>query len=224
MIPRLFIFYIWTKEYVMVVFNELRITDDKKCLIVDCEIEDTSMYRGMYIDSICVEYYKNVTEDGTPSDSAYVLYEKDELEAGKTGMRLMLKSSQLDKETFGTDTFDKGMFFVTVCCDGEPTPEAAAMMASCDCGTDNTVDVGVAVDWYSIYQYGIAYAAKLAYGCGDPCSQPIGFESFVLPWYALRLAIDTCNWILAKKLWEKFMKALIGAAGFTESGRSCGCR
>ena len=104
----------------MVIFNELRITEDKTCLIVDCSIEDLEGYRGMYIDSVYVEYYKNVTEDGVPSDKAICLYEKADGDIGMTALRKTLNASSLDKETFGTDTFAGGLFFVTVFCDGVP--------------------------------------------------------------------------------------------------------
>ena len=203
----------------MVIFNELRITEDKDCLIVDCSIEDIEGYRGMYIDSVYVEYYKNVTEDGVPSDSAICLYEKADTETGKTAIRKTLNASSLDRDTFGTDTFAGGLFFVTVMCDG--TPENPELLASYSCGADNTTDVGVAVDWHSVYSLGMGYAARLAYNCENPCDIPDGFENFILYWYALQLAIATCDWLQVRKLWDKFMRALVGNEGAVAGG--CGC-
>ena len=205
----------------MVIFNDLRITEEKDCLIVDCYIEDIDGYDGMYIDSIYVEYYKNVTDDGVPSDKAIAIYQKGENDVGQTGMRVSLKSSQLNKKTFGTDTFDEGLFFVTVTCDG--TPKNPAILESYSCGADNTVDVGVAIDWHSVYTLGMGHAAKLAYGCTDPCDVPAGFESFVLYWYALQLAISTCDWPLVRKLWDKFMRSIKGVGHGMTLSSGCGC-
>lgn len=206
----------------MVIFNDLRITEDKQCLIVDCAIEDVDGYDGMYIDSIDVEYYKNMTDDGTPSDKSINLYTKPDGEVGSRSMRVTLNASQLNKKTFGTDTFDKGLFFVTVVCDGTPTNPS--ILAGYSCGADDTVDVGVAVDWHSIYTLGMSYASQLAYGCEDKCVQPSGFESFVLYWYALQLAISTCDWILVKSLWDKFLRALVGNMGTSTLTGGCGCK
>ena len=205
----------------MVIFNELRITEDKECLIVDCSIEDIDGYDGMYIDSVTVEYYKNVTEDGSASDHAITMYEKTDGAVGITSYRGTLKASSLDKETFGTDTLAGGLFFITVSCDG--TPENPEILASYSCGADNTIDVGVAIDWHSVYSLGIGYAAKLAYNCEDPCDIPDGFENFILYWYALQLAISTCDWFQVRKLWDKFMRALAGNGTVVSSGGGCGC-
>lgn len=205
----------------MVIFNDLRITEDKDCLIVDCYIEDIDGYEGMYIDSVKIEYYKNFTDEGCVSDHALTLYEDDGAE--KTSVRCLLNKSTIEAqaETFGTDTFDGGLFLVTVECDG--TPSNASVLAQYTCGSDSTVDIGVVVDWQSVYRQGMGYAAKLAYGCDNPCEVPSGFEQFILYWYALQLAISTCDWLQVKKLWDKFLRAFHGGGQAVSVSSGCGC-
>ena len=203
----------------MVLFNDLRISDDGSCLVIDCRVEDIGGYEGMYIDTIHVDYYKNVTDFGIPSDKAIKVYEKPANSNGEVAVRVTVLKSGLP-DTFGTKEFLGGLFFVTVACDG--TPRNASVLASSPCGFDNTVDVGVILDWSVIYRNGMAYASKLAYGCGDPCDIPGGFESFILYWNALRLAIETCDWPLVVRLWDKVIGAAGGSSARLPAG--CGCR
>ena len=214
--------YFWVKDFVMVIFNDLRITEEKDCIVVDCQIEDVDGYDGMYIDSVDVEYYKNATDDMSPSDKAINIYTAPEGDTGRRWVRCTLNASQLDIKTFGTDTFDNGLFFVIVRCDG--TPENPDVLESYSCGADNTVDIGAVLDWQSIYTLGMKHAAKLAYGCTDICDVPSGFESFILYWYALQLAISTCDWLAVKKLWDKFMRSLSGITPGATLNSGCGCR
>lgn len=204
----------------MVIFNELRITEDKTCLIVDCSVRSLEGYNGMYINSIDIDYYKNVEQYGVPSGKAMRIYEKGEFDAGERAVRVTLKSTELDKDTFGTDTFDAGLFFVTVTCDG--TPENPEILESYSCGMDNTVDVGVVLDWEAVYRLGIGYAARLADGCEPDCDVPSGFENMVLFWHALRLAIAVCDWVSVSRLWDRFMRSFRGM-GMSTLPAGCGC-
>lgn len=206
----------------MVIFNELRITEEKDCLIVDCQIEDIDGYDGMYIDSIDVEYYKNANDDGSLSGKHINIYTDSESSHGRLWVRATLNASQLNKDTFGTNTFERGLFFVIVRCDG--TPENPSILASYSCGADNTVDVGAVIDWQSVYTLGMGHAARLAYGCDSKCDIPSDFESFILYWHALQLAISTCDWLAVKNLWDKFLRALSGTMSGVTSGSGCGCR
>ena len=204
----------------MVIFNDLRITEDKDCLIVDCYIEDIDGYAGMYIDSVYVDYYENVTTFGVPTEKAIKLYEHVD---GKNdrAIRKVLKKSQLNASTFGTDTFDKGLFFITVRCDGTPTNPS--ILEGYSCGRDDVVDVGAALDWKSVYERGIGYAAKLADEC-NTCENLGGFKDFIFLWYALQLAISTCNWDEVRKLWKKIWRKKSMGAVHPALKSGCGCK
>lgn len=204
----------------MVIFNDLRITEDKDCLIVDCYIEDVDGYEGMYIDSVDIDYYKNVTSDGTPSEHSINLYSYDGEQ--ERAVHCVLKQSDIVGTDFGTETFDSGLFFVVVKCDGTPTN--AGILAQYSCGADETTDIGVVIDWKKVYELGMGFASRLAFGCDNKCDIPAGFEQFILLWYALQLAISTCDWAQVRRLWPKFLRALAdnGEPG-TVLASGCGC-
>ena len=206
----------------MVIFNDLRVAEDKSCLVVECEIEDISGYDGLYIDTVHIEYYKNVTSDGVPSDKAICVFSDDEEQAHARTVRCELKLSDISVDTFGTDKFDGGLFFVTVKCDGTPTNPAE--LASYGCGADRMVDTGVIVDWETVYRNGMSYVNSLADDCVDKCNPPLGFGNFILYWYALRLAINTCDWPLVRDLWDRFSGSLGGIRSKGSSMSGCGCR
>lgn len=207
----------------MVIFNELRINDDKTALVVDCYIEDVDGYDGLYIDSVYVDYYKNVSSLDSRSDKAIAIYTKDEEEDGISAVRCCLdQQTMAGTEGFGTDTFEAGMFVVTVVCGG--TPANASILEQYGCGSDNRTDVGIVIDWEKVYRYGIQFAAQMAYGCGNSCDVPVGFEHFILLWNALKLAISTCDYVQASKLWPKFLRVAAQGDAFTSTMSSgCGC-
>ena len=216
----------------MVIFNDLRLSDDKKCLIVDCEIEDVDGYDGMYIDSINVIYYKYAPDSSScwPSAAAQEhfanLYEKEDEGEELTHIRVSKSIEDIIREVgeaaFGTSTLDGGLFVVYVKCDGDPAN--GLTLEAYGCGADRDWDLGIILDWKRIYEQGIAFAAKLATNCGNPCEDNSGFEQFILHWYGLQLAIATCDLFQVKKLWPKFMRisGMIGASGATLNS-GCGC-
>lgn len=207
----------------MVIFNELRITEDATCLVVDCEIENVDVYANMYIQSIKLEYYKNFSVVSMPSEKAYVLYEKGENETAKRGKRITMKDTKLPETLFDIDTFEDGLFYVVVTCGGDPLPQVAYM----PCTYDDNVKVGVVLDWASVYKRGMRYVASIYGVCGNPnfCEDPNGFEDFIILWNSLKLAIETCNWPLVSELWDKFLNApySLTPAITTITGRSSGC-
>lgn len=202
----------------MVIFNELRISEDKKYLTIDVEIERLGIYSDMYIKSVYLEYYKNAETIGVPSSKALVVFDKDPNEDGEQAMRFCVSDEDLP-DNMGIATFDKGLFFVTVVCDGD-LPASAALLA---CGTDNTIDTAIVLDWQRVYERGMQYVAKLNSRCFNNCDDVPGFKNFILMWNALMLAVRMCDYGQIGKAWERFLKiysnrpVTFGAAG------GCGC-
>lgn len=64
----------------MIKFNELRITDDSKYLIIDASVPDYPYYKDIYIDSICIDT-QDTYKDGGPSKEAQIIpiEEKEEV-------------------------------------------------------------------------------------------------------------------------------------------------
>ena len=218
----------------MVIFNDLRITEDRKYLNVDCQIEDVDGYDSFYIKKVDLIYYKNVVDFGNiginDSYHAYTMYEKQESDEPENHLELTVTMNDImygpnKQPNFGTSTFENGLFYVAVTCDGGSAQDLY-ILSQRSCGSDSLFEIGVVLDWYAVYQNGMAYASKLAFSCGNSCEDPSGYEQFILHWYGLQLAIATCDWIQVAKLWEKFLRMFSrGVGGGAVVGSSgCGCR
>ena len=209
----------------MVIFNELRITEDGKCLIVDCEVENVDIYANMYIKSIYLDYYKNTSSVITPSSKAYKLYENKNDDTSVKGKRVSFKSAMLKLTEFGATKLEDGLFFVFVECDGT----LPADISNYPCKYDQKKDIGVILDWKAFYKRGMSYVASIYGICGGSnfCTNPDGFEDFIILWNALKLAIYTCDWMLVKDLWDKFLNVPYIASGIvttsTRTSGGCGC-
>lgn len=202
----------------MVLFNELRITEDGKCLVVDCEIEDIVLYSGMYIDSVYIEYYKNASSVSMPSDAAYCIYGDKEEDVPVKAIKLFMHDYELRDTEFKTRTFENGLFYVIVNCSGDPSPKIAEF--PCDMG--KTIEIGAILDWKAVYERGMHYVSMMFKRCGDQCKMPSGFEQFILLWHALRLAIATCDWDIVSQLWKDIID--IDAYGMENAKiTGCGC-
>lgn len=203
----------------MVIFNELRISDDKQSMTIDCAIEGLDIYSAMYIKNIYLEYYKNAATVGVPSTKAIQVYVKEDSEPGEKAVRVCVEASQLAAvQDFGTDSFDKGLFYVIVNCDGT-LPASASLLA---CGMDSTVDIAIALDWKRVYDVGMNFITTLNSKCFDQCGDLIGYKNFVLLWYALKFAISSCDYTQIERTWDNFLKIYANQAA-TQFSAGCGC-
>lgn len=198
----------------MVKFDDLRISEDRSSLTVECHVENYDVYSGMYIDQIYLEYYKNRGTVGVPSDKAILLFENHNDDP--TVVKSVRKTITLDMlpPDLGTTTFAGGLFYVYVICDGNINPQVGNMT----CGFDNTLDVAVVPDWKMLYERIMPLVAKYAEGC-SPCDDITGFGHLILMWYAFKYAIEVCDWITVDRLWDEF----VGDAAGPVSRGGCGC-
>jgi len=202
----------------MVIFNELSIKEDKQSLVIDCSIEGLNIYDNMYIKSVYLDYYKNAESPGVPSSKALVVYDKQEGEEEQRALRFCVEKEQLPSD-MGVSDFDKGLFFVTVICDGD-LPASAALLA---CGADDTVDTAIVLDWQRVYEAGMKYISALNDQCFDDCNDLPGFKNFILLWNALRLSVETCDYGQIGRAWERFLRIYTNNP-LTFNAGGCGCR
>lgn len=205
----------------MVIFNELRISDDKEKLIVDCYVENLSFYSDMYISSIDLYYYKNADSTGNPVDCDKVLsvYENKNDDKTVRAVRKCIDIADADVLGLQQPNFDGGLFFVRVECDGDLAPEAYSL----PCGMDDVVDIGIIVDWEKLYHGGMQYISRLTDGCADPCEGVPGLENFIILWHSFRIALSVPDYVLIGKLWSRILRLLGGGAGFSVATPGCGC-
>jgi len=210
----------------MVTFNELRISDKKDCLIIDVEVEKVDVFENMYIDSIYLEYYKNVNPaSGMPGEKAVLVWEntsRNKINTKAVRLNYSINAKPGDSQTLGVSTFNNGLFYVIVNVGGDPSGQVGYMA----CGTDIPKRIGAVLDWEAFYNRGMQYVNSLFNGC-DPCPDLTGFEHFAVLWNALKMALSTCDWNLVSNLWDKFLLAPSNpftASSGTRTPGGCGCR
>ena len=172
----------------------------------------------MFIDTIYVDYYKNVTSAGVPSPKAMCIYNRQNDTEDRKAVRKCLSEILISENNFGTDTFDGGLFYVIVNCAGQLSPD----VMSYPCNADNAQDIALVPDWKMLYQQGMGLVAQLAMSSDCNCKDASGIEQFALMWNAIRLAIAACDYKQVEKLWDKFLGISSGSGSV--SSISCGCR
>jgi len=203
----------------MVRFNELRITEDRSCLIVDCEIEQIGLYSDVYIKTIYLDYYEYVDGSGFPTTKSFVLYDNEDDDTRVKGQRIAMVDTALSRTEFGINSFKDGLFYVTVECAGT----LPASVSSLPCGADSMLDTQVVIDWKGFYERGMQYISSMVSGCADKCSMPVGFEEFILLWNALETAIAVCDWPLVAKLWKRILRYSFAGGSTAGISGGCGC-
>ena len=201
----------------MVTFNELRINNANNTLIVDCTVEDLTIYSDVYIKSIELYHYKNADSSGEPVNLSKVLtiFENDDDDTTIRTVRKCVPDT-FAESVFGISVFEKGIFFVRVTCDGTLPPQTMQFA----CGYDDMVDIGVVVDWKYLFDIGMGLIASMDV-CGNICKSNDNLEQFILTWFSLRLALEACDFDQLGILWDRFLR--LSAFSTTSKVSGCGC-
>ena len=201
----------------MVNFNELRVSPDRKNLIIDVSIKDLSYYENVYIDSIIIDTQDTYIPSG-PSNSPIFTYEVvsnvtpiyslpdcgcnqvqdyiDKENCFETSnneekrVRLELDNTALDNHLKGN------LFFVYVITKGTPSSDTP-------CNMDNTINLGVTADTYPIYTNMLNSLKEL-----EGCSTPKLFTDAFLRFKAFELSIKTGQYSQVINYWNKYFKSL----------------
>lgn len=201
----------------MVDFNELRVSPDRKNLIIDVSIKDLSYYENVYIDSIIIDTQDTYIPSG-PSNSPIFTYEVvsnvtpiyslpdcgcnqvqdyiDKENCFETSnneekrVRLELDNTALDNHLKGN------LFFVYVITKGTPSSDTP-------CNMDNTINLGVTADTYPIYTNMLNSLKEL-----ESCSTPKLFTDAFLRFKAFELSIKTGQYSQVINYWNKYFKSL----------------
>lgn len=201
----------------MVDFNELRVSPDRKNLIIDVSIRDLSYYENVYIDSIIIDTQDTYIPSG-PSNSPIFTYEVvsnvtpvyslpdcgcnqvqdyiDKENCFETSnneekrVRLELDNTALDNHLKGN------LFFVYVITKGTPSSDTP-------CNMDNTINLGVTADTYPIYTNMLNSLKEL-----ESCGTPKLFTDAFLRFKAFELSIKTGQYSQVINYWNKYFKSL----------------
>lgn len=198
-----------TKNNVMIKFNELRMSEDRKSIAIDLEIEGLDVYSGLNISSIYIEHYKHFDEDG-PGEHAYLLYSNDEEEEKRSfSTTFSLDMLSDEQSAYWPSSLKKELFYVYVECDGEFDEEQIQ--------EKDLVTVGVVPDWRVVFETGMQLVKGIISNCGNICDPQCGWADFIFRWHALKLGIETSDYAMINELWPMLFNNVALAKA------SCGC-
>ena len=202
----------------MVLFDQLRISDDGQRLYINVHVNKADYFKNMYIDSVVIMTADKVSETapGTPT-SDYVY--KKEIEGNTKELDLVLTPLDLTKSwetdpkaiAFNRADMSNTLFFVYVKCKGTPgecTP----------CRLDEETTLGVVFDENVLYQRVMDYTKELV----ADCSVPTEFTDFILLWNAFKAAIETEHYVAAIKFYNKLFGVVRDSYNNTII-KTCGC-
>lgn len=164
----------------MMVFNELRISPDKKHLIIDVQVETLSYYNEVFLDTIIIDTQKTYSATGPSSKPLMVI------DCGQV---------KHYRDYIDIDTIADNMFFVYVLSSGEPSPDTP-------CGISESPILGVTYDKYPMYLQGMSLLREMN-GC-EPSSNLI---DYILQQKAFDLSLLTGNYDRAIEYWNMFFDA-----------------
>lgn len=179
----------------MIQFNELRITSDNKCLIIDTQVEDLSYFVNVTIDSIFIDTQDSWIPNG-PSNNAVRVYSENggkqlDIIKDDTGRHVRLEITDPI-----IDSGKNNMYFVYVIADISNAPES--MEAPCECNKDSIL--GTVVNLHSMYQNLMGGIRELS----NTCEVPASLINSFLQQEMLDASIRTGNYPVAIQTWKKF--------------------
>lgn len=232
----------------MVLFDQLRISDDGKRMFINVHINKAvdgtgkKLFENIFLDSITIVTADKVESETDPyciaveADNIYNYTFKENVSEAN----LIVDISDLQEaytNSMGKDCLDNvnpnctncynkknfsdDLFFVYVKCriDGETNP----CLENLQCSLTELITLGVTFDENLLYQRVMDYTKELA----DKCTVSKGFVDFILLWNAFKASIETEHYIPA----IKYYKMLFGKGGvnspYGESSRiynkNCRC-
>lgn len=202
----------------MIIFNQLRISDDGKRMYINAHVNKADYFNDIYIDSIVIQTSDKVseTDPGLPT-SDYVYIKKAEDNAKE--LNLVLEASDLSRSwesdpnaiAFNRGDMSNTLFFVYIKCKGTP--------GSCTpCRLDEETTLGVVFDENVLHQKVMDYTKELV----ADCSVPTAFIDFILLWNAFKSAIETEHYIPAIKFFS-MMFDKVGKSCQSKTIKTCGC-
>lgn len=185
----------------MIKFNELKISDCDKTLIIDIQVPDLPYYTNVFIDKITIDTQDTYIGSGPSTTPVYT----QTVTGSVKTFRIELPESVLE-----TVKLDRNLFFVYAVAKGIPAPDTP-------CGMDNINSIGVVTNFKPIYDKALSLLTQSMDKCAP--SQPL--MDFVYKLNGLNLAIKLCNYPLAIKYYDKFFKT---DYYFDLLTSNCGCR
>lgn len=179
----------------MIKFNELKVTDDGKYLVVDVQIAEDDYYENVYIDQIIIDSDKKFSDFGPVGEILNLDLSTEDVIDEETG--IVTGTITVNKKSYkgiiDVDSIGDRLFFVYVITKGMPTAETP-------CSLKKANNIGVAYNKYLLYRLGMNYIKPVA----DRCNYDKRFIDFILQLKAFELSIATGKYNWAIVHWNKF--------------------
>ena len=206
----------------MIIFDQLRVSDDGKLLYVDAHVSLADYFSEVTINSliICTGAQVYETLDINPDVNTYI-YKKtyDEVkeihEVIDINDAVSTEALAPDSEgnlIYAKTDFSHDLFFVYVGCSNVPEE------CKCYLHVDKYV-VGVTFDENLLYQKVMQFTKGLA----DNCQVPVEFTDFILLWNAFKASVETEHFIPAVKYYNMLFDKGVFDTGTMGKTRPCGC-
>ena len=199
----------------MIIFNNIKITQDNKYLIIDAEIEDSAYYKDMYIDQVVIDNQDTYIQNGPSSNPIYTyqaqpqsnnIYTIDDLTNKVTDEDGIAVQDEKDTQSYSREVhlildkndlieIENNMFFVYIIAGGTPSPDTP-------CGYDVNIALKVVVNTYPIYNTMMQYLKEL----GNTCGTPYGIIDKILQIKMLDASVQTGNNLKAIEIWNTYFK------------------
>jgi hypothetical protein len=192
----------------MVIFDQLRISDDGKQLFIDAHVNKSSDFDAITLDSIVIQTQDQISETDPFTPGSTYIYSAA-IEGNEKELHLCLDASTDFEQSLST--LSNLLLFVYITCKGTPGP-------CIPCRLDEMTTLGVTFDENLYYQKVMQFTKELA----DNCTVSKGFIDMILLWNGFKAAIETEHYIPAIDFWKKLFFGHHGMSGLSNS-KPCGC-
>lgn len=190
----------------MVIFDQLRISDDGRSMFIDAHVSQATGFENVYMESITIRTADKVTETNlwNTDDVENPAY-RQVFDEGLKELHLILSVNDF---LITSNTLSDNLFFVFIKDNGNADP-------CVPCPLTESVTLGVTFDEALLYQKMLQFTKQLA----DTCNISDDFVDMILLWNGFKAAVETEHYIDAKDFYYKLFRN--GSIRISTSG--CGC-
>jgi hypothetical protein len=190
----------------MVIFDQLRISDDGKKMYINLHVNRASYFENIYLDKITIMTANQVSEIAPELVADDYIYQLT-IDGEQKELDLVITPNECT-ESFSKSDFSSDLFFVYVKVKGTPCENVP-------CRLDEMTTLGVTFDETLLYQKVMQFTREL----NKECEIPKAFIDLILLWNGFKAAIETEHYVVAIDFWKK----LFSENGHTYTTKGCGC-
>lgn len=204
----------------MIIFDELRVTNDGEYLIIDARVRKEKVYKDVKIKSVLIGTHKNYVERTATGLTVDITNEYVN-ESDDFDKRVFLRLSSLDINMNASEgnevDLKKDLIYVYIETSDDVALENCPMLP---CDMTQTLNIGVTMYMGNIYNTFMNNIKEIE-NAGSSCHNktPQNLIDFILKYITLVTAVDSKHFIKANELFEKWFSGGV----FSSNNSNCGC-